>query len=246
MQSRQTYCFRQIIVVLFILLSDITDVHGQSLISGYIRDSKTREPLIGANVFIPGTSIGVSTNSSGYYSLRLPIGDTITLVSSYIGYKPAMKKCIQGTAGGFDFQLDKGINLEEITVSAPLLSENRYGMNLTEIPVSELRGLPALGGEADLIRTYQLLPGVQGGTEGKAGMFVRGGSGDQNLVLIDGSPLYYINHLGGFISLFDPEAVKNFRLYKGGFPARYGNRLSSVLDVNLKEGDGKTQRNRQL
>ena len=136
-----------------------------------------------------------------------------------------MKKCIQGTAGGFDFQLDKGINLEEITVSAPLLSENRYGMNLTEIPVSELRGLPALGGEADLIRTYQLLPGVQGGTEGKAGMFVRGGSGDQNLVLIDGSPLYYINHLGGFISLFDPEAVKNFRLYIGGFPARYGNTL---------------------
>ena len=242
MQSRQTYCFRQIIVVLFILLRGITEVHGQSLISGYIRDSKTREPLIGANVFIPGTSIGVSTNSSGYYSLRLPIGDTITLVSSYIGYKPVMKKCIQGTAGGFDFQLDKGINLEEITVSAPLLSENRYGMNLTEITVSELRGLPALGGEADLIRTYQLLPGVQGGTEGKAGMFVRGGSGDQNLVLIDGSPLYYINHLGGFISLFDPEAVKNFRLYKGGFPARYGNRLSSVLDVNLKEGDGKTQR----
>lgn len=218
-------------------------VQAQGFISGYVRDKESGEPLIGASIFIPGTTAGVSSGTSGFYVLKLTSPDTITLAISYIGYQPDYATIVKGRDSHKDFYLKKGLELDEIKVKAPLLSGNRFGSNVTEIPTSELKNLPSLGGETDLIRAYQFLPGVHGGTEGKAGMYVRGGSNDQNLVLLDGFPLYYINHLGGFTSLFDPEAVKNFRLYKGGFPARYGNRLSSVLDVSLIEGDKFTRRN---
>lgn len=216
---------------------------AQRFISGYVKEKESGEPLIGASVFIPGTHNGVATNSSGFYVIKLPDNDSLKLIASFIGYRSVTKVILPGRDLSVDFHLDRGLELEEIKVKAPLMSENRFGSNAMEIPVSELKSLPSLGGQTDLVRSYQFLPGVQGGTEGKAGMYVRGGSDDQNLVLLDGFPLYYINHLGGFTSLFDPEAVKNFKLYKGGFPARYGNRLSSVLDVSLKEGDKFQRRN---
>jgi hypothetical protein len=133
--------------------------------------------------------------------------------------------------------MEPGIDLEEITVKAPFYSEKEFGANLLEIPVHQLKQMPALLGEVDLLKAYQSLPGIQGGSEGKSGLFVRGGGPGQNLITLDGSPLYYVNHLGGFASIFDPEAINNFKLYKGGFPARFGGRLSSVLDVQMKEGD---------
>ena len=216
---------------------------AQSFISGYVKDKESGEPLIGATVYIPEINNGVATNGSGFYVLRLPGNDALHLTASYIGYRTVTKIIIPGRDLSVDFNLINGLELEEIKVKAPLMNENRFGSNVMEIPVNELKTLPSLGGQTDLVRSYQFLPGVQGGTEGKAGMYVRGGSDDQNLVLLDGFPLYYINHLGGFTSLFDPEAVKNFRLLKGGFPARYGNRLSSVLDVSMKEGDKFKRRN---
>lgn len=230
---------RRIFRLLFvwILISGGMTTQAQHLISGYVKEEATGEPLIGANVFISGTTIGTSTNASGFFVVKAPGADTLTLMITYIGYQPLTGKLYAPAAKQTDFFLKKGLELKEVRVKAPLVAENRYGANVMEIPASELKALPSLGGQTDLIRSCQLLPGVLGGTEGKAGMYVRGGSDDQNLVLLDGFPLYYVNHLGGFTSLFDPEAVKNFRLYKGGFPARYGNRLSSVLDVSLKEGD---------
>jgi len=243
--TKRDFSVRWTIGLLFawFFVSGGTAAWSQNFISGYVKEETSGEPLIGASVFIAGTTIGVSTNGAGFFVMKLPGSDTITLVATYIGFQPLGKKIYPGKEKQTDFYLKKGLLLEEIQVKAPLVAENRFGSNVIDIPTSELKALPSLGGQTDLIRTYQFLPGVQGGTEGKAGMYVRGGSDDQNLILLDGFPLYYINHLGGFTSLFDPEAVKNFRLFKGGFPARYGNRLSSVLDVSMKEGDKFKRRN---
>ncbi|MFV0589810.1 MAG: TonB-dependent receptor [Draconibacterium sp.] len=211
--------------------------YPQVTIHGYIKDKTTNEPLIGATVSITSSSAGTATNNTGYFSLRLADNAQNNLTIRYIGYKTKQVQGNTTTSAPQYFYLEPGVSIEEVTVKAPLLSEKQFGANITDIPVMELKKIPALGGEVDLLRTYQLLPGVQGGSEGKAGMFVRGGGPGQNLVLLDGSPLYYVNHLGGFSSIFDPEAVNNFKLYKGGFPSRYGGRLSSVLDVQMKEGD---------
>jgi hypothetical protein len=216
---------------------------AQRFISGYVKDKESGEPLIGATVYIPEMNNGVATNSSGFYVIKLTDNYSLKMIASFIGYRTETKEILPDRDISIDFSLTKGLELEEIKVKAPMVTENRFGSNVMEIPANELKTLPSLGGQTDLVRSYQFLPGVQGGTEGKAGMYVRGGSDDQNLVLLDGFPLYYVNHLGGFTSLFDPEAVKNFRLFKSGFPARYGNRLSSVLDVSLKEGDKFKRRN---
>lgn len=226
---------RTILTVLFV--SFTTQLFSQTGIHGYVLDKTTNEPLIGATISIAGTSTGTATNNTGYFSLRLNDAAQTQLIMRYIGYQTKQVQVkLMNTAPQY-FYLEPGLEINEVTVKAPLFSEKRFGANFTEIPVQELKKLPALGGEVDLLRTYQLLPGVQGGSEGKAGLYVRGGGPGQNLILLDGSPLYYVNHLGGFSSIFDPEAVNNFKLYKGGFPARYGGRLSSVLDVQMKEGD---------
>ncbi|MDX9881603.1 MAG: TonB-dependent receptor [Prolixibacteraceae bacterium] len=208
-------------------------------IYGTVKDEENNEPLIGAYIYIKGTSNGVISSNSGYYSLINKTDSLQTLVCKYIGYKTK-----ELSFGGIkdsliDIFMEKGIELDEVRVSGQIPSESRFGINLTDIPISQIKKMPALIGEPDLMRSYQFLPEIQGGTEGKAGMYVRGGSSDQNLILLDGSPLYYVNHIGGFISIFDPEAIKNFKLYKGGFPARFGGRLSSVLDVSLNEGNQK-------
>lgn len=226
---------KTLLTILFVCLFIVAK--PQVIVHGYIKDKTNNEPLIGATVSISGTSTGTSTNNSGYFSLRLADATQNKLTIRYIGYKTRQVQInLKNTAPQY-FYLEPGVEIDEVTVKAPLFSEKRMGVNLTEIPVQELKKLPALGGEVDLLRTYQLLPGVQGGSEGKTGLHVRGGGPGQNLILLDGSPLYYVNHLGGFSSIFDPEAVNNFKLYKGGFPARYGGRLSSVLDVQMKEGD---------
>ncbi|MBN2773857.1 MAG: TonB-dependent receptor plug domain-containing protein, partial [Prolixibacteraceae bacterium] len=157
--------------------------------------------------------------------------------ATYIGYQATSVSINPDDQKMVNLYLVPGIDLDEVEIKTPFFSERRSGGNITEIPLLEIKKMPSLLGEVDLMRTYQLLPGVQGGSEGKAGMYVRGGGPGQNLVMLDGSPLYYVNHISGFASIFDPEAVKNFKLYKGGFPARFGGRLSSVLDVQMKEGD---------
>ncbi|WP_340112991.1 TonB-dependent receptor [Maribellus mangrovi] len=224
-----------VLSILFVCLVYLAT--AQVSIHGYVQDKTTKEPLIGATISISWTTQGTTTNNSGYFTLRVPESVTTSLTIRYIGYKTQyIEVSGHNTSPGYYF-LEPGVEIEEVTVNAPVFSEKQFGVNMTEIPVQELKKLPALGGEVDLLRTYQLLPGVQGGSEGKSGLYVRGGGPGQNLVLLDGSPLYYVNHLGGFSSIFDPESVNNFKLYKGGFPAHYGGRLSSVLDVQMKEGD---------
>ena len=207
-------------------------------ISGYVTDGKSQETLLGASVYDAATMKGSVTNNFGYYTLKLPEGQ-VDFRASFVGYDPYQAR--------FDLKNDTVINiflaqsnqLNEVTVTARAIESNVKGtqMSTIELPVMQLKKVPALFGETDVIKALQLLPGVQSGTEGSAGMYVRGGGPDENLILLDGVPLYNVNHAAGFFSAFNADAIKNVTLYKGNFPARFGGRLSSVVDVRMKDGD---------
>lgn len=211
-------------------------------VNGYVQDSKSGERLIGANLFDPDLNVGTTTNVYGFFSLTLKntVADSILLVVSYIGYDRWQRRL----ATGQDYQLNielklRPIAMDSVTVIADKLEtiEQRTAMSTIEIPIRQLKMVPALLGEVDVIKSIQLLPGVQSGSEGSSGLYVRGGSPDQNLILLDGAPVYNASHLFGFFSIFNSDAVKNIKLIKGGFPARFGGRLSSVLEINMKEGN---------
>ena len=207
-------------------------------ISGYITDGKSQETLLGASVYDAATMKGVVSNNFGYYTLKLNEGP-VNLRASFVGFDPY--------EASFNLKRDTVINvalaqsnqLNEVTVTARAIESNVKGtqMSTIELPVLQLKKVPALFGETDVIKALQLLPGVQSGTEGSAGMYVRGGGPDENLILLDGVPLYNVNHAAGFFSAFNSDAIKNVTLYKGNFPARFGGRLSSVVDVRMKDGD---------
>lgn len=207
-------------------------------ISGYIEDAKTGEQLIGTNIYETKTLAGTTTNVYGFYSLTLP-ADSISLAFSFIGYQTVVKKMKLNADVTLNITLSSSLELEVVEVVADQLEriEERTQMSAISLPIKQLKNLPALGGEVDVLRTLQLMPGVQSGNEGATGLYVRGGSPDQNLMLLDGVPIYNASHLFGFFSVFNADALNSIELIKGGFPARYGGRLSSVLDIRMKEGN---------
>ncbi|GJM35088.1 MAG: collagen-binding protein [Saprospiraceae bacterium] len=211
-------------------------------ISGYITDELTGETLIGANISIrelPGK--GVAANVYGFYSLTLPVGEYV-LVYSYLGYTDLEKKVELKEDIRLNIQLSQGVNLTEVVVKAKEEDKNVQDANMgtVDLQVDQVRKLPALFGEVDILKTIQLLPGVLSAGEGNAGFYVRGGGPDQNLVLLDEAVVYNSGHLLGFFSVFNADAIKNTTLIKGGMPANYGGRLSSVVDIQMKEGNDKT------
>lgn len=207
-------------------------------INGYVRDVGAQEALVGAYVYVADGTAGTSTNQFGYYSLTLPSADSVVLLISYVGYKAQAKLFLRGENTRMDVFLLPGDPLEEIEVQATRADDNvtRTQMGVIDIPVRELADLPVLAGERDLLKTIQLLPGVQPAQEGTTGFYVRGGNLDQNLVQLDGATVYNPNHLFGLVSTFNINSINNVALLKGGFPARYGGRLSSVLDITMKDG----------
>ena len=210
-------------------------------VKGYVRDATNGETLIGATVFLNGTTKGTTTNEYGFYSLTVDPGN-YTLVSSYLGFEDQRKDV--ELIGNFtiDFELaEAGTLLNEVVVVAEEEDQNvrEVQMSVENLDMGTIERLPALLGEVDVLRSIQLLPGVTSVGEGAAGFNVRGGSIDQNLVVLDEAPVFNSSHLFGFFSVFNPDAVKNVKLYKGGIPARYGGRLSSILDVRMKEGNSK-------
>ncbi len=211
-------------------------------ISGHITDSATGEALIGATVRVQGTGTGAAANNYGYYSLTLEKGE-YDLVYSYMG-KESKKRSIDLDENiKMNIELpDRGRKTEVVEIEGERPDENLSSveMSTSEIEMEQMEKLPSFLGEPDVLRTVQRLPGVQSGTEGSTGFFVRGGSADQNLVLLDEAPVFNASHFFGFFSTFNPSAVKDFKLYKGGIPSRYGGRLSSVLDVRMDEGNQKT------
>lgn len=223
----------------FILTSFFT--FSQSFtIRGYVSDAQNGERLINANVYTLNPTKGTITNSFGFYSLTLPKGN-YSLVCSFVGYQPHTFELKLSNDTIFDINLKSKTEIEEITVTGKKKNENLSStqMSKVDIPVDMIRSLPAFMGEADVIKTIQLLPGVQSGTEGTSGLYVRGGGPDQNLILLDDVPVYNAEHLFGFFSVFNPDAIKSVSFYKGGFPARFGGRLSSVLDIRMKDGNEK-------
>ncbi|MFD2785125.1 TonB-dependent receptor [Hymenobacter rubripertinctus] len=212
-------------------------------LSGYVRDAATGENLIGVAVVNPDTGEGTATNTYGFYSLTLPTPtDSVRLLVSYLGYERS-RWAAPGTANvSHNFRL-RSISSE---LGGVEIVGNRGGeerierstrMSTINVPIAQIKSLPKLFGETDVLKVLQLLPGVQSGGEGQTGLYVRGGSPDQNLILLDGTPVYNASHLFGFFSVFNADALNNVELIKGGFPARYGGRLSSVLDISMKEGN---------
>lgn len=211
-------------------------------LSGTITDSQTGEALIGANIYITSIQKGTTTNTYGYYSITLPSVDSMGVVFSYVGYKPQIKKIYFRQNIELDIRLQLSNDLlDEIVVEAQRSDENvqRAQMGVLDIPVTRISELPVILGETDILKVVQLLPGVQSGNEGTTGFFVRGGNTDQNLVQLDEATVYNPNHLFGLFSTFNSRALNNVTLIKGGFPAQYGGRLSSILDVTMKEGNNR-------
>ncbi len=210
-------------------------------LSGYVTEASSKESLIGANVFERSSRSGTTTNAYGFYSVTLPTRqDSITLVYSYVGYAPQTITLLPRQDTLLNITLKDDALLDEVVVSA--LAEEIQEvtqMSAISVPIEQIKAAPALLGEVDVLKTLQLLPGVQSGNEGTSGLYVRGGGPDQNLILLDGVPVYNASHLFGFFSVFNADAINNVQLIKGGFPARYGGRLSSVIDINLKEGNMK-------
>ncbi len=211
-------------------------------ISGYISDASSEEMLISANLYDFESSSGTVTNTFGFYSITLPAGE-VKLRASYIGYTDINTAFTLAKDTTINFPLPSTVEIDEIVIKADKASEGRIEertqMSTVEVPIEQIKKIPALLGEVDVIKALQLLPGVQSGGEGSSGLYVRGGSPDQNLILLDGVPVYNANHLFGFFSVFNADAIKDVKLIKGGFPARYGGRLSSVLEINMKEGNKK-------
>ena len=210
-------------------------------ISGYLRDDANGESLFGATIYIPTLEQGTSTNAYGFYSLTLPEG-TYELEFRYIGYV-TQKITIELNS---DQQLNVELQgeetlLEEVVVEAEAEDANITSLEMSteKLPISTIQKMPAFLGEADVLKSLQLLPGVSTVGEGSAGFNVRGGGVGQNLVLLDEAPVYNASHMLGFFSVFNPDAVRDIKLYKGGIPPRFGGRISSILDIQMKEGNSK-------
>ena len=210
-------------------------------ISGYVTDSENGELLAGVTIFDINHKTGTSTNAYGFYSITIPAGD-YELQYSYIGYQTIFKKGTTDKNITLQLRLTAAeINLGEVVIEARRTDENVRSneMSIAKLDIKTIKMVPSLLGEVDLIKVLQLLPGVQSTSEGATGFSVRGGNSDQNLIILDEATIYNASHLMGFFSVFNNDAVKDVTLYKGDIPAAYGGRLSSLLDVRMKDGNSK-------
>ncbi|MGB0523002.1 MAG: TonB-dependent receptor [Flammeovirgaceae bacterium] len=221
-----------------------SSIYGQNskekyTLSGYIKEKGSGETLPGTTIYVPTLQTGTTSNSYGFYSITLPQGDYEILYSS-VGYQPVKLRVKLTTDVEKDINLEVDVQqLEAVEINAEKLDKvsETAQMSLVKVPVSQIKDIPTLLGEKDVLKTLQLMPGVQSGTEGASGLYVRGGGPDQNLLILDDATVYNAYHLFGFFSVFNGDALKSVELYKGGFPARFGGRLSSVLKMDMKEGN---------
>lgn len=234
----------KLLLALLVVFMSIGHVAAQEklTISGYVKDAKNGEALIGATVFVPNLGEGVTTNDYGFYSLTLPRG-TYDLSFSYVSYLEEKRQVkLENANVKLDLELkESALVLETVTISSERVDANvrSIEMSVNKVDMRTIQKMPALLGEVDVIRSIQFLPGVTTVGEGATGFNVRGGNVDQNLVLLDEAPVFNSSHLFGFFSVFNPDAVKDVKLIKGGIPAEYGGRTSSILDVRMKEGNSK-------
>ncbi|MFC2123411.1 carboxypeptidase-like regulatory domain-containing protein [Bacteroidota bacterium] len=237
--------FPKIFIVIFLLFLHVSPLSANEevklTVSGYVRDSETGEELIGVTIYIEELKSGTISNAYGFYSLTLPDG-RYTIIFSYIGYHPQNVTISTGGATSLNIDLvQQTVAMEELIITDTPLGGNVTDVSMSKINISAetVKKLPALFGEPDILKSIQMMPGVISAGEGTSAFFVRGGSSDQNLILIDEAPVYEPSHLFGLFSVFNADAIKDSELYKGGIPAQYGGRLSSILDVRTKDGNSK-------
>jgi hypothetical protein len=226
------------VFILFSLLFASGSARAQIVVSGYVVADQNGESLIGASVYDTLSKLGTGTNNHGFFSLSFSSGRKVLQID-YPGYEPWIIDTSLYANATFRVRLVPDKTMDQVTIRARPAAgfTNRTQMSAIDLPLQQVRKLPALLGEVDIIKAIQLLPGVKGGNEGSSGLYVRGGGPDQNLILLDGMPLYNVQHMFGFFSVFNADAINSIQLYKGGFPSRYGGRLSSVLDISMKEGN---------
>jgi len=225
---------------ILLIISSATLAQETFTLSGYVKESGSKELLIGVTIYTEDKTAGTVSNDFGYYAIQLPAGKH-TLIYNFIGYKQIVKEITIKGNTVIDMLLEPSQNdIDELVVKASKtqkkVSED-VQMSTIEIPIKTIKEIPALLGEKDVLKVLQLMPGVQSGSEGQSGMYVRGGGPDQNLIILDGATVYNAQHLFGFFSLFNGDALRSVELVKGGFPARYGGRLSSVINMNMKDGN---------
>jgi hypothetical protein len=234
-----------VLISTFLLFNQITSIaqHTKKFaISGEIKDAKNGEELIGASVSIPSLKVGTVTNAYGFYSLSVPPGN-YDVEFTYLGYKTIVKKIelTQNMRLSLELSEDKK-QLKEVVISGDKLTASNVEQNkmsVVRVEMKEVKKIPLLLGEVDIIKAVQLLPGVQAAGDGSSNLIVRGGNIDHNLVQLDEAVVYNPSHVFGFFSTFNGDAIKDFDLYKGGIPAQFGGRLASVLDVRMRDGNSK-------
>ena len=225
----------------FLINPALTQAQQRVTLSGTVRSAENGENLIGVAVAIPALNTGTTTNTYGFYSISVPVG-SYTIQYSYVGFGTQQQTVDLTKSTKLNINLAASSQeLGEVVIQAGNLEEKlkTTQMSVDQLTSAQAKLMPALFGEVDIIKTLQLKPGVQSGGEGSAGLYVRGGGPDQNLFLLDEATVYNASHLFGFFSIFNSDAVRSVDLYKGGFPAQFGGRLSSVVDVKLKEGNNK-------
>ena len=210
------------------------------VLSGTVTDANSNETLIGVSIYFPSANVGTTTNEYGFYSVTLPQGDN-QIAISYLGYKNIETTIAVSGNLRQNFHLNQsGEQLDEVVVTKKNTTNTRSAeMSVNKLTIGAIKKMPVVLGEVDVIKSILLLPGVTNAGEGASGFNVRGGGADQNLLLLDEATIYNSSHLFGFFSVFNPDAIKDLKLYKGGIPARFGGRVSSVLDVYQKDGNSK-------
>ena len=229
------------ILPLLFLISFTAFSQDKQTISGTIYDNSNNETLIGVSIYFPEINVGTTTNEYGFYSVTLPKG-TYKIQLSFIGYSTIIKTIDLQEKLSQNFKLsEEAESLDEILIEANIenLNVRTPQMSVNKLTSATIKQIPVVLGEADIIKSLILLPGVTSAGEGASGFNVRGGAADQNLILLDEAIVFNSSHLFGFFSVFNPDVIKNVKLYKGGIPAKYGGRLSSVLDIYQKEGNSK-------
>lgn len=231
----------KLLLILLLFASSVLLAQENHTLSGYITDGNTGEELIGATIYVKELGNGTASNVYGFYSLTLPSGN-YSIEISYIGYELDSRKIDLSQNHTLNIELTPTAStLDEVVITGEQADENVKSaeMGIVKMDVKSLESIPVLFGEKDILKTIQLMPGVSGAGEGSTGFYVRGGNTDQNLILLDEAPVYNASHLLGFFSVFNSDALKDMKLYKSGIPARYGGRLSSVLDVHMNNGNTK-------
>ena len=226
-------------LLLLLTIPGISEVTGLVTLSGYLKNKANGEALIGATVFIPELKTGVVTNPYGFYSISV-IPGTYTVNFSFIGYQAQSPVITLTSNKKMDIMLEEETKqIDEVVVTGEKKNRNveNLQMSMEKVQVKMIRKLPSFMGEVDVIKSITLLPGIQNGGEGSSGLYVRGGGPDENLMILDEAPVYNASHLLGFFSVFNSDAINDVQVYKGGIPAEYGGKASSVIDIRMKDGN---------